>query len=248
MSDDEVWRAVNSLIVLRDQANVLAPRRSRASDGLKGDPAHALTDSDHNPHFVPGLGANIVTALDLTHDPADGFDSYKFAETLRLNRDRRIKYVISNRRIFSAYVVGSTPAFVWRKYTGADPHTGHVHVSTLDAVISDTITPWNLEGFETVSSDDVIVGESQLWDKAANRSDATGRNFANDVYEVVSAALGDEFAASGEAMVAGFTQIAGILSQMQTKLDEISAKLDSGAGNPGVFTLSGTVSGSGTVA
>ena len=142
-----VWRAMESLLVLREQVNAIAPLRSKASDGLVGDPAHQATNSDHNPHYVTGVGANIVTALDLTHDPARGFDSYRFAEVLRTRRDKRIKYVISNRRIFSSYAVGSTPAWTWRDYTGDDPHTNHVHISVLDNAASDTRTPWNLEGF-----------------------------------------------------------------------------------------------------
>lgn len=141
------WRAMSSLLVLRDQVDVIAPRRSRASDGLVGDSAHQGTNSDHNPHYVAGVGSNIVTALDLTHDPAHGFDSYRFAEVLRQARDRRIKYVISNRRIFSSYASGNRAAWAWGPYTGSDPHTNHVHTSVLDAPISDTRTPWNLEGF-----------------------------------------------------------------------------------------------------
>jgi hypothetical protein len=141
-----MWRAMASLLVLRDQVNALAPDRSRASDGLVGDAAHQATNSDHNPHYVPGVGYNIVTALDLTHDPVHGFDSYEYAEVLRTHRDRRIKYVISNHRIFSSYTSGSRPAWTWGPYKGVDPHTNHVHVSVLDSPISDTRTPWNLEG------------------------------------------------------------------------------------------------------
>jgi hypothetical protein len=143
-----MWRAMASLLVLRDQVNVYAPNRSRASDGLVGDTAHQGTNSDHNPHYVPGVGSEIVTALDLTHDPAHGFDSYRFAEVLRQHRDPRIKYVISNRRLFSSYATGSRAAWAWGPYTGIDPHTNHVHVSVLDAPISDTRTAWNLEGLD----------------------------------------------------------------------------------------------------
>src|SRR5215510_962974 len=143
-----MWRAMASLLVLRDQVNVIAPNRSRASDGLVGDDAHQQTNSDHNPHYVPGVGRDIVTALDLTHDPAGGFDSYKFAETLRVHRDRRIKYVISNHQIFSSYASGGRAPWAWGSYSGPDPHTNHVHVSVLDSPVSDTRTPWNLEGFD----------------------------------------------------------------------------------------------------
>lgn len=145
-----MWRAMASLLVLRDQVNALAPARSRASDGLVGDDDHASRASDHNPHYVEGVGRDIVTALDLTHDPAGGFDSFAFAEVLRQHRDRRIKYVISNRRIFSS---GS---WTWRAYAGTDPHINHVHISVLDDPISDTRTPWNLEGFDmALTADDV---------------------------------------------------------------------------------------------
>lgn len=142
------WRAMDSLLVLRGEVDLIAPDRSTASDGLVGDEEHQTRQSDHNPHYVAGVGAEIVTALDLTHDPARGFDSYTFAEALRRNRDRRIKYVISNHRIFSSYASGTRPAWTWGAYNGVDPHENHVHVSVLDAVISDTSTPWNLEGLE----------------------------------------------------------------------------------------------------
>ncbi len=159
------WRAMNSLLVLRDQANKLAPNRSKASDGLVGDEAHQSTNSDHNPHYVPGVGSEIVTALDLTHDPAHGFDSYRFAEVLRLHRDPRIKYVISNKRMFSSYAVSGYAAWTWRPYSGEDPHTNHVHVSVLDAVISDTKAEWNLEGFMATqfSSEDQTVLKAAPW-------------------------------------------------------------------------------------
>ncbi len=225
------WRAMNSLLVLRDQVNRIAPNRSKASDGLVGDEEHQSTNSDHNPHYVAGVGDEMVTALDLTHDPLHGFDSYDFAETLRRNRDPRIKYVISNHRIFSSYASGDRAAWEWGPYNGVDPHTNHVHISVLDAKISDTTTEWNLEGF-TLTQADVIVAESALWDKAANRSDPTGRNFANDVYAVISAGLADEFkgssdqvAALGAAMATGLSQIAGVLSEIQSTLAAVTARL-----------------------
>jgi hypothetical protein len=83
----------------------------------------------------------VVTAIDITHDPAHGVDTYEMAETLRLNRDKRIKYVISNRRIFSSEV----SAWVWRPYHGANPHDHHVHVSVKpDKALYDNTSPWDL--------------------------------------------------------------------------------------------------------
>jgi hypothetical protein len=79
--------------------------------------------------------------MDLTHDPAGGFDSYAFAEMLRRQRDPRIKYVISNRRIFSSEV---TP-WEWRRYNGTNPHDHHVHISVLsDKAHYDDVRPWDI--------------------------------------------------------------------------------------------------------
>lgn len=152
------WRVFSSLLVLRDQVNTLAPDRAKGADGTICDTNHPTT-SDHCPHDVPGVGPEMVSALDLTHDPAGGFDSYRFAEVLRSHRDKRIKYVISNHQMFSSYATSGYAAWTWRPYSGTDPHTNHVHISVLDAAISDDKTPWNLEGFMATqfNSDDIAA-------------------------------------------------------------------------------------------
>ena len=58
-----------SLEVLLKQVNAQAPGRSKVSDGGIGDEEHSSRASDHNPN-----AAGVVQALDLTHDPAGGFD------------------------------------------------------------------------------------------------------------------------------------------------------------------------------
>lgn len=242
------WRAMNSLLVLRDQVNAIAPDRSRASDGLVGDLAHQAETSDHNPHPVAGVGDEMVTALDLTHDPANGFDSYLFAEILRVHRDPRIKYVISNHRIFSSYSNSSRAAWTWGDYTGTDPHTNHVHVSVLDAVISDTKTPWNLEGFAVTTQDDVIVATTGLWDHAANRDTPTGRNFGNDVIAVFQQAAQARF----DGLVTQVNELSSALAEQATALSQIQAKLDEllakqGTVNSFTFPAASTFSTGGTI-
>src|SRR5690349_15589562 len=99
------WRLATSLgatgtLGLLGEVNAAAPQRSKVSDGGIGDPRHAASVSDHNPCRCCG---GVVTARDFTHDPRGGFDSYAFAEWLRgrvLAGERRVKYVISNGRIF----------------------------------------------------------------------------------------------------------------------------------------------------
>jgi hypothetical protein len=156
------WRPVHSLTVLFGQVDAEASHRSKASDGTEASPAHdaANPTSAHHPHYVPGIGDDIVTAGDITHDPAGGCDTYALAETLRANRDARIKYVISNRRIFSAYAVGSHAPFEWRDYTGTDPHTNHVHVETVENATADGTQLWNLKGWAMDLDEAVTTGRT----------------------------------------------------------------------------------------
>lgn len=225
------WRAMTSLLVLRDQADEAAPARSRASDGLVGDAAHQGEVSDHNPHPVAGVGPAMVSALDLTHDPAHGFDSYKFAEVLRVHRDPRIKYVISNRRIFDS---SGSDAWTWRPYSGSDPHTNHVHISVLDAKISDTSTPWNLEGFITMAlteADLTAIGR-KVWNWDLLNGAPVGV-----AYEIVLA-IQAQVAANAAAIAALSTK----LDSMDTKLTAILVKLEQGGGStfPPVSTFGAT--------
>lgn len=126
------WRLAESLVVLRRQVDGLAPRRGKASDGTIGDASHAARTSDHNPWVRDG-GGGVVTAIDITHDPDRGCDSGAIAEALVAARDRRIKYVIWNRRIASAATVSGKAPWTWRPYRGSNPHSRHVHVSVQPA-------------------------------------------------------------------------------------------------------------------
>lgn len=120
-------RIARSLDTLRSQIDTDKPNRSKVSDGWIGDEAHKTRKSDHNPN-----PAGHVTALDVTHDideKRDDFDAWKFAETLRLNRDQRIEYVICNGRIF--YTTGNIP-WKWQRYDGKNNHALHTHVSVHD--------------------------------------------------------------------------------------------------------------------
>ena len=135
------WRLAKGLETLRSQVNAKWPQRSKASDGSVGDTSHSARASDHNPD-----SQGVVHAIDITHDPKNGFDSYKFADMLLAKQDPRIKYIISNRRIGSG-PKGPAPG-VWRKYTGANPHDHHVHIS-ITTEREDNVTPWAI--------DDVVV-------------------------------------------------------------------------------------------
>jgi beta-lactamase superfamily II metal-dependent hydrolase len=136
------WRAAKSLITLRDQVNQRAPRRSKASDGTIGDAAHCQRTSDHNPWVRDG-SVGVVTALDITHDPARGCDANTLAEAIRASRDPRVKYIIWNRRIANSAAIGGSQPWQWRPYGGVNPHTRHVHISVKpDKASYDSTAVW----------------------------------------------------------------------------------------------------------
>lgn len=132
------WRLAKSLEKLRAQFNAAAPNRSKASDGSIGDAAHASRSSDHNPWVLDGK-MGIVTAVDITHDPADGVDGNEIA--VALLKDPRTKYVIWNRKIANPDISGGE----WRAYSGSNPHDKHVHVSVrAEKDHYDSVAAWSL--------------------------------------------------------------------------------------------------------
>jgi hypothetical protein len=133
------WRLARALETLRSQVNKQYPNRSKNSDGSIGDENHSARTSDHNPD-----DSGVVRAIDITHDPKGGFDSYAFADMLLRRQDPRLKYVISNRRIGSGPAGPS--AGVWRKYAGANPHDHHCHISVVADARGDDARLWDIDG------------------------------------------------------------------------------------------------------
>lgn len=132
------WRLARALETLRSQVNAKWPKRSKDSDGSIGDEHHSARTSDHNPDEK-----GVVRAIDLTHDPKGGFDSYTFADLLLKKQDPRLKYIISNKRIGSG-PAGPAPG-VWRKYSGTNPHNKHCHISAVADARGDDTRAWDIE-------------------------------------------------------------------------------------------------------
>jgi hypothetical protein len=145
-SNNGGWRLANSLVVLQNQINSMAPLRNKASDGTIGNESHSKTTSDHNPHiFDQESGLGIVTAMDITHDPKHDFDCNVFAESLVKNKDGRVKYIIWNNRIINSEEQVGYLAWTWRYYTGANPHRKHLHISVKnDKENYDAMSNWRL--------------------------------------------------------------------------------------------------------
>ena len=109
------------------QATALSPKRNKLSDGLLPSKAHQKQSptSDHN----TGL------AVDLTHDPKNGIDCAVIFE--KLKEDERVKYLIFQGKIWSRERRKEGN----RKYSGANPHNKHLHISINDTHGNDT-SPW----------------------------------------------------------------------------------------------------------
>lgn len=134
-------RLALGLETLRSQVNAVYPDRRKDSDGTLPSDAHHLQNpsSDHEPD-----SRGIVHALDLTHDPHNGFDSYNFADQLLKSKDKRIKYVISHSRIGGdeGYAKrNKRKEWTWYRYYGSNPHDSHVHVS-INRATEDDVSPW----------------------------------------------------------------------------------------------------------
>lgn len=126
------WRLAPCLKVLFDEADRRKPTRSRAADGTIGDAAHSSRTSDHNP------ASGWVCAGDVDDDgdssPVLGVDL--LIAHLVATKDRRVKYVIRNGRIWSA-------DRGWRTYTGTNAHAHHVHISVWNtSTARNDLRPW----------------------------------------------------------------------------------------------------------
>lgn len=120
-------RPTDAAVAVLRQANALAPKRNRASDGLLPSAAHVHQNpnSDHNSGF----------AVDLTHDPEGGVDCRVIYSELQ--KDKRVKYLIFKGRIWSAGRGENT-------YTGPNKHEKHLHISIKEECGKDTSDwfPW----------------------------------------------------------------------------------------------------------
>ena len=127
---DVIMASCKSLETLLAQVNAYAPHRRKDSDSSIGDARHqAEASSDHNPTFTSRAWASYARAI---YPRAEtGFDAYAFAEMLRQQGTRFIRYIISNKKIAGGKD-GPSP-WQWRKYTGSSPHDHHTHVSVSEA-------------------------------------------------------------------------------------------------------------------
>ena len=115
---------------LRAQVNKKWPKRDKASDGWIADARHLdQGTSDHIPN-----AQGIVRAIDIDEDlsKTDKLAMGVLVEKLRkqAQADGRIAYIIYSGRIASPKRSGpKLQPWLWRPYTGANPHSHHAHIS-----------------------------------------------------------------------------------------------------------------------
>jgi len=108
---------------LREQIDDDYPDRNRKSDGWIADARHlAKGNSDHIPRG--GIVRAIDVDADLKAHPEEVFALVEKIRKVAKRGDKRIKYIIHNKRICSPIL-----NWKWRKYNGANPHISHFHIS-----------------------------------------------------------------------------------------------------------------------
>ena len=156
------WILVPCLVRLRSEFNAIAPGRDKSSDGAVGDAAHQTTQSDHNPDEtgnVPIHDAdtiNEVHAIDVDTDlRTPGLTMEKVVQFVlarcRSGAERRLRYIIYDRRIWSA-----SSGWTQKAYAGANPHDKHAHFSaSYTTSLEASIASWHLEDLVALTADEL---------------------------------------------------------------------------------------------
>lgn len=161
----DIWGLVTQLacfpapscLAALKEASRLWPNRSTVSDGICASAAH----NRQNPRSDHATG----NAWDITHDPANGCDAHQLARQIAARKDARIKYIISNRRIWYP------TTRVWLPYLGINPHKSHAHFSIKPQARSATAVPW--WSIEVDKESEEIQMDSE-WAKDNVKLDANG--------------------------------------------------------------------------
>lgn len=193
---------VPNLAVLRAEFNARWPRRDRASDGWIGDQAHASGTSGHNPdesgraERQDADNVDEVRALDLDKDvdPTPGDELYAELDRIRRTPElrRRLIYIIYRRQIASA-----TNGWVWRPYTGSNPHNEHGHLSG-HPDHDNNRAPWGvLEGDDMPLTDADVERIATATARRTWTWDLLNGEGTDEAYRVVNRAAAAAVAAAG---------------------------------------------------
>lgn len=116
------WHLAPSLVQLRNEVNARWPHRPKGSDGTVGDTSHSARASDHNPN-----NRDSVNAFDITYPGVD-----PKVIIAAVSKHPAGNYVIFNRKIYRR-----SNGWKPEPYSGANPHSTHLHVSILQSVAAE---------------------------------------------------------------------------------------------------------------
>jgi hypothetical protein len=185
------WFLNPALTNFRNTVNAAFPKRDKTSDGTVGDERHQAGISDHNPD-----ADSSVDAWDMDVE-VNGPGKVYAADVERLKVLTFQPHESAQYWIHDGQIATRESGWKRKTYFGVNRHDKHVHFNTRSAFENST-APWIIGG--AVSIDDVVKGFHRVADIAANRTDATGRQIADDLYVIISKALADEFTALHAAL------------------------------------------------
>lgn len=144
------WVVVPNLLEGRQQLDTRFPNRDKSSEGTKGDAAHEVETSSHNPdltgrpEYRDGDSKDEVRAWDADKDLRDPSGVQmeqvvqKWIEKARSGEMWWIRYLIYNGRIWH-----KRDGYQTRTYTGSNKHADHVHVNSDFTQEADEVTGTN---------------------------------------------------------------------------------------------------------
>jgi hypothetical protein len=156
------WILIACLKVLFAEFNHIAPKRDKRSDGSIGDSAHQSNVSDHNADEVGNVpirdsdSTNEVHAIDVDVNLNEPDLTMEMVVQFILKRcrsgaEQRLRYIIYNRRIWSA-----SAGWKQEAYHGANPHTAHAHFSaSYESAKEASTASWHLEDLMAISQEDI---------------------------------------------------------------------------------------------
>ena len=232
------WVLVPCLVRLRTEFNAIAPARDKTSDGTIGDAAHQASQSDHNDDEVGNVPIrdadrkHEVHALDIDVNlRTPGLSMEAVVQFLlrrcRSGAERRLRYIIFNRRIWSA-----SSGWKQQRYTGANAHDKHAHFSASYETAREASTAsWHLEDIPvalTAADKKWISAEiakqvkasiDDIW--AFNIGTATGTPSQRAAGAIVTTNL-----RSGSLANDQMPKLADAVEQISSQLEEIRAALN----------------------
>ena len=232
------WVLVPCLVRLRTEFNAIAPARDKTSDGTIGDAAHQASQSDHNDDEVGNVPIrdadrkHEVHALDIDVNlRTPGLSMEAVVQFLlrrcRSGAERRLRYIIFNRRIWSA-----SSGWKQQSYTGANAHDKHAHFSASYETAREASTAsWHLEDIPvalTAADKKWISAEiakqvkasiDDIW--AFNIGTATGTPSQRAAGAIVTTNL-----RSGSLANDQMPKLADAVEQISSQLEEIRAALN----------------------